>query len=213
MPDFGVNLSELVVLAVVAVLIFGPEKLPELARKVGRVTRYLRGIANDAREHVRDEFGDDVADFDPRGLHPKNLARSVLGGETVGELRTVADDARSSLAANARRHIGTPPKEGSADTIPGGGYDGDPSDGRGDDASGGGAPVSGGGAAVPGGGADASSGGADARVGHCGGDAPSDGCDEDSLIDYDAPAVDFDPGHDRFPEISPTDVAVDSDAT
>jgi sec-independent protein translocase protein TatB len=97
MPDFGINFSELLVLAIVAVLIFGPDKLPDVARKAARVMRYLRGIANDAREHVRDEFGDDVADFDPRGLHPKNLARSVLGAEAVDDLNSIARDTRSSL--------------------------------------------------------------------------------------------------------------------
>jgi sec-independent protein translocase protein TatB len=120
MPDFGINLSELFVLAVVAVLIFGPEKLPDVARKAGRVMRYLRGIANDAREHVRDEFGDDVADFDPRGLHPKNLARSVLGAEAVDDLNSMARDTRSSLeqVTDATKAAGTPTGTTKAATTP-----------------------------------------------------------------------------------------------
>ncbi|MDR3069665.1 MAG: twin-arginine translocase TatA/TatE family subunit [Propionibacteriaceae bacterium] len=86
MPDFSIGLSEILVLGIIAVIIFGPERLPDVAKKAGRVLRYLRGIANDAKEYVRDEFGDDVADFDPRALKPKNLARSVLGADAVGDL-------------------------------------------------------------------------------------------------------------------------------
>ena len=51
MIDF--NMAEIVVLAVLAVIIFGPEKLPELARKAARVLNYLRNIANDAQGRLR----------------------------------------------------------------------------------------------------------------------------------------------------------------
>ncbi|MDR1851722.1 MAG: twin-arginine translocase TatA/TatE family subunit [Propionibacteriaceae bacterium] len=92
--DFNLGFPELVTLAVIAVLLFGPEKLPELARKFARVVKYLRGIANDAREQVRGEFGDEVADFDPRKLNARSLAVSVLGADTVDELNAASSELR-----------------------------------------------------------------------------------------------------------------------
>lgn len=73
-----INGPEILVLIVLAVIIFGPEKLPDLARKAARVLNYLRGIANDAQGRLRDELGPEFADLDLASLNPKALAASVL---------------------------------------------------------------------------------------------------------------------------------------
>jgi len=54
---FGVGLPELAVIAFVAVLVFGPDKLPEFARQAGRLARQVRGFANQARDELREELG------------------------------------------------------------------------------------------------------------------------------------------------------------
>ncbi|MGC3995980.1 MAG: sec-independent translocase [Propionicimonas sp.] len=74
MIDF--NISEILVLAVLAVVIFGPEKLPELARKTARVINYLRNIANDAQGRLREELGPEFADLEltnPKAMVTKHL--------------------------------------------------------------------------------------------------------------------------------------------
>ncbi len=78
MIDF--NVSEILVLGVLAVIIFGPEKLPEVARKAARVLNYLRNIANDAQGRLRQELGPEfadleLADLNPAGLRPEEPAR------------------------------------------------------------------------------------------------------------------------------------------
>ncbi|MBK9698471.1 MAG: Sec-independent protein translocase subunit TatB [Propionibacteriaceae bacterium] len=88
MIDF--NGSEIVVLAVLAVIIFGPEKLPDLARKAARVIQYLRGIANDARGQLRAELGPEYADISLSDLNPRNLGQRLLGEETTQDLREAA---------------------------------------------------------------------------------------------------------------------------
>jgi Tat protein translocase TatB subunit len=47
---------EILVVAVIALIVFGPEKLPDLARRVGRTAAELRRLADEAREEFQVEF-------------------------------------------------------------------------------------------------------------------------------------------------------------
>ena len=76
MIDF--NMAEIVVLGVLAVIIFGPEKLPDLARKSARVLTYLRNIANDAQGRLRQELGPEFADLELADLNPRALVNKHL---------------------------------------------------------------------------------------------------------------------------------------
>lgn len=49
------SLPHLIVLFVIALVIFGPEKLPELARMLGKATSEFRRITNDFRYTLEDE--------------------------------------------------------------------------------------------------------------------------------------------------------------
>jgi len=80
-----INGPEILVLLVLAVIIFGPEKLPDLARKAARVLNYLRGIANDAQGRLREELGPEFADLNLANLNPKALAASVLDPVNRGQ--------------------------------------------------------------------------------------------------------------------------------
>ncbi len=72
---FGVGLPELAVIAFVAVLVVGPEKLPDLARQAGRLLRQVRNLANIARDELRDELGPEYADLELRDLDPREIVR------------------------------------------------------------------------------------------------------------------------------------------
>src|SRR3954470_8215780 len=75
---FGVGLPELAVIAFVAVLVFGPDKLPEFARQAGRMARQVRKFANTARDELRDELGPDYADLELRDLDPRTIVRKHI---------------------------------------------------------------------------------------------------------------------------------------
>lgn len=103
---FGIDAIELVLLVVLAVLLFGPEKLPEFARKAARVVVAVRDIANNAQTQLRQEMGPEYADFNLKDLNPKAFiskhmsAEVALIEEAKRDLRGAADtvkDAQKSV--------------------------------------------------------------------------------------------------------------------
>lgn len=72
---FGIGLPELAVLALVAVCVFGPERLPELARQAGRMLRRAKELADGARDELREQLGPDYADLELRDLDPREVVR------------------------------------------------------------------------------------------------------------------------------------------
>ncbi len=85
---FDIGPAEIAVLAVLAVIIFGPERLPDLARKAARIVRFLRNIANDAQNTLSRELGTEV-DLS----NPKAFVKSYL----LDEIQPVIDDVKKDL--------------------------------------------------------------------------------------------------------------------
>ena len=81
----GIGLPELMVIAMVAMLVFGPEKLPDMARQAGKAVRQMRNFANSARDQLREELGPEYADLELRDLDPRVIARKHLA-EAMAEL-------------------------------------------------------------------------------------------------------------------------------
>jgi sec-independent protein translocase protein TatB len=75
---FGVGLTEFAVIAFVAVLVFGPERIPDIAKQAGAMIRQLRRFANAARDELRDELGPDYADLELRDLDPRTIVRKHI---------------------------------------------------------------------------------------------------------------------------------------
>lgn len=70
---FDVGLPEILVLLLVAVFVFGPDRLPEVARQAGRFVRSARKMIDNARRDLSDELGTDLTGLDPREIVRKHV--------------------------------------------------------------------------------------------------------------------------------------------
>lgn len=95
MIDF--NFAELGLLIVLAIVIFGPDKLPELARKTARIIAYLRRIGDDAVGQLRQELGPEYQNIQLSDLNPKTFVqRHLLSGDEIADLRQIRNDAKEA---------------------------------------------------------------------------------------------------------------------
>ena len=84
---------ELVTLVVLAVLVFGPEKLPKVIQDVTRTIRKIREFSDSAKQDIRQELGPEFKDFEFEDLNPKTFIRKQLDNDDLGikELRNGFD--------------------------------------------------------------------------------------------------------------------------
>jgi len=78
---FDLSFTKLLVLAVIALLIFGPDQLPKIARQAGTALRDLRRIAESAKADLQEGLGPEFRDFDINDLNPKQFVRKHLWDE------------------------------------------------------------------------------------------------------------------------------------
>ncbi len=83
---FSVSPAEILTIAVVALLVFGPKRLPEIARKAGKVLRELRNVANELKSGIEDEYQ-----------------------ETLEPFKDIRDTMKDAIAGVERGVMGTPP--------------------------------------------------------------------------------------------------------
>jgi sec-independent protein translocase protein TatB len=78
MPVFDLSLPKLLVLAVLALMMFGPHELPKFAAQAGRALRDLRRIADGAKTDLREGLGPEFSDFDLDDLNPRRFVHKHL---------------------------------------------------------------------------------------------------------------------------------------
>ena len=100
-----INGSEFLIIALLALILVGPERLPEYVRGLRSVVLRLRALLKDGQAALKEELGEDVdwAQLDPRTYDPRRIVRDALFED---------DDATpaagtASVAALATGAIGT----------------------------------------------------------------------------------------------------------
>ncbi|MEU3841926.1 sec-independent translocase [Streptomyces sp. NPDC028635] len=75
---------ELVTIIVLAVLVFGPDKLPKVIQDVMRTIRKIREFSESAKQDIRQELGPEFKDFEFEDLNPKTFIRKQMENEDLG---------------------------------------------------------------------------------------------------------------------------------
>lgn len=75
---FGINFWEFLLLLIVALAVFGPDKLPDVARQAGRFMRTARTMIDNARSELGQEFGSDFSDLNLRDLDPRTAVKKYV---------------------------------------------------------------------------------------------------------------------------------------
>ena len=74
----GLGWAETAVIGVLALFVFGPERLPGIAKEAGRTLRKLRMQLKGMTDDLRTELGPELGDLDLASLHPKEFVRRHL---------------------------------------------------------------------------------------------------------------------------------------
>ena len=94
---------EILVCAVVALIVFGPEKLPDMARNAGRFLNDLRRMSTEMRSEVQDAFNPDPDDdgFVPADESETEASRAdQLGTGSTGDAPATSESEAPTAASN-----------------------------------------------------------------------------------------------------------------
>ncbi|HXR45495.1 MAG TPA: Sec-independent protein translocase TatB [Pseudolysinimonas sp.] len=81
--SFGLTFDKLIIIAVIAVFLIGPDRLPGYAAQLARMVKSLRTMADGAKDRMREEMGDEFDEvdwkkLDPRQYDPRRIIREAL---------------------------------------------------------------------------------------------------------------------------------------
>jgi sec-independent protein translocase protein TatB len=80
---FGLSGEKLLILGIIAVIVLGPERLPEYAKGLANIIKSIRRMAEGAKTQLKDELGPEYEDvdwrkLDPRQYDPRRIIREAL---------------------------------------------------------------------------------------------------------------------------------------
>ena len=97
------NFTKLLVLGVIALLVFGPDRLPVVAAQAGRLLRELRRMLDGAKSELQENLGPEFSNLDIADLNPRHFVRKHLMEEITGDgvVRNAIADVRSAAGGGA----------------------------------------------------------------------------------------------------------------
>lgn len=100
---FGINGGELLVLILIAIVVVGPERMPEYARQLREWVVGVRTMVDNGRAQLKAEVGDDVdwEKLDPRQYDPRRIVREALYEPAPAPVRAPARATQVSAAQPA----------------------------------------------------------------------------------------------------------------
>lgn len=88
----GISGGEFIVLAVVAMIVLGPEKLPKYAAQLAKWIKAARRWMDQVKDQVGEELGPEAADvdwksMDPRQYDPRRIVKDALVAPAASALQ------------------------------------------------------------------------------------------------------------------------------
>ena len=74
--DFGAG--EILGLAILAMVLVGPDKLPQFAVEAARIVKKLRNLATTATNELKENLGPGFEDLKPTDLNPKTFVKNQI---------------------------------------------------------------------------------------------------------------------------------------
>jgi sec-independent protein translocase protein TatB len=104
----GITLDKLLLIAVLAAILIGPERLPALAEKLGALVRGLRDLAGGAKERMREEMGPEFDEVDWRRLDPRQYDPRRIVMDALRDDPKPQDFAAAAAASSVATVTGLP---------------------------------------------------------------------------------------------------------
>ncbi|MGB3676436.1 MAG: Sec-independent protein translocase protein TatB [Candidatus Nanopelagicales bacterium] len=107
-----VGWGELLLLGAVALLIFGPDKLPKAAADAGRMVRKLKELASTAQQDLTPDLDLEGIKADLRSvsdLHPKRIISSAMSDATTPTPKKATASAAPTVSAEASSGVPAAP--------------------------------------------------------------------------------------------------------
>jgi sec-independent protein translocase protein TatB len=83
---FGdVGFGELIGLAILALVLVGPDRLPSFAADAAKLIKKIRSYALSATDQIKDSLGTVYENLKPEDLHPKNFIKKQLNEALADE--------------------------------------------------------------------------------------------------------------------------------
>ena len=110
--SFGLTFDKLIIIAVIAVFLIGPDRLPGYAAQLARLVRSLRAMADGAKDRMREEMGPEFDEvdwkkLDPRQYDPRRIIREALLEDPATPAATASQVAEKPTSAElpASRYV------------------------------------------------------------------------------------------------------------
>lgn len=107
----GITLDKLLLIAVLAAVLIGPERLPALAERLGALVRGLRDLAGGAKERMREEMGPEFDEVDWRRLDPRQYDPRRIVMDALRDDPKPQDFAAAAAASSVATVTGLPRRE------------------------------------------------------------------------------------------------------
>jgi Tat protein translocase TatB subunit len=119
LPMFGIGMPELILIAVVALIVLGPKKLPDLAKSMGRAVREFKKATSELKDtlQVDSEFSEVKKAFTEFESDVNKSIQTEAGGAGTPAVPAAPPAAAAAAVAAAIAPAGTAPEPKAAEKL------------------------------------------------------------------------------------------------